>query len=142
MRRGTGFAAVLCLIAPWNALAQRAVDPGNQGERIYAIVPMVGTGRGDDPRRPLFAPLRTPGARTTPADPVITGFRYELSANGQLALVEFIAGHPKAFDAIRGANRADVKVFERNRATVADLEREFRAHKPNFDGQKFLGGGR
>ena len=54
--RFTMLAVVVCLIPP-ALLGQRKVDPVFQGERIYAIVPMVGAGTASDPRRPLFAPV-------------------------------------------------------------------------------------
>ncbi len=105
---------------------------------------MIGTGRAGDARRPMFAPTPASGqreARATPAgETEITGFRYELSDDRRLALVEFTARHPRAFAAITSSTHPDVKVFARNTATVADVEREFRKHKPSFDAQKFLGG--
>ena len=68
---------VVCLlVAVGTAFAQHRVDPGNMYARIYAIVPMVGSGTGKIPgvrcsRRSLNRqPLRggtqqtTPGTRT------------------------------------------------------------------------------
>jgi hypothetical protein len=129
-------ALLVCLGTPLSSLfAQRKVDPAFQGERIYAIVPMVGAGTARDPRRPLFAPVH--GERSA-----ITGFTFQISDDGRSALIELIARDKQAFQSLLTANRADVKVFERGKSTIADLEREFRKVKSGFEGGKFLGGAR
>lgn len=98
-----------------------------------------------DPRRPMFvpAPVRpVQGAvAVAPSQPQITGFRYELSADGQYALVEFAARDAQAFAPIVNANRADVKVFRRNAADMAEVEREFQKLKPGFSAGKLTEGG-
>lgn len=38
--------------------AQRRVDPRNAYQRIICIVPLVGKGTADDPKRPQYAPWR------------------------------------------------------------------------------------
>src|SRR5260370_39186903 len=44
-------------LLPFCALfAQHRVNPTQLHERIYARVPMVGTGKYGDPRRPMYAP--------------------------------------------------------------------------------------
>lgn len=96
---------------------------------------MVGAGTARDPRRPLFAPL--PGERTA-----ISGFTYQISDDGQSALVQFVGRSRADFGAVFSANRADVKVFERGKATLAEVETEFRKVKPGFDVRQFVGGGR
>jgi len=72
----------------------------------------------------------------------ITGFSFQVSDDGKTALVELIARDRQAFQGLLTANRADVKVFERGKATIAELEREFKKVKPGFDGGKFVGGAR
>jgi hypothetical protein len=60
-------------------------------ERIYAIVPMVGSGAWDDPKRPMFAPVplqMTPGSRTG-----ITAFHHVESDDGNFALIEIVAAN-------------------------------------------------
>ena len=72
---------VISLLAQLASAQFRPVDPRQTHERILAIVPMVGTGRGpDDPKRPLFAD-----------PPNLIGYHAELSDDGQYALVEFVA---------------------------------------------------
>jgi hypothetical protein len=59
---------VVCLLVVVGlAFAQQSVDPGSMYARIYAIVPMIGSGTWDDPTRPMYAPVpqqMTPGSRT------------------------------------------------------------------------------
>lgn len=96
---------------------------------------MVGAGTASDPRRPLFAPL--PGERST-----ISGFTFQISDDGQTALVQFVGRQRIDLQTILSANRADVRVFDRGKATLAEVEIEFRKVKPGFDVRQFVGGGR
>lgn len=106
---------------------------------------MMGDGK-TTARRPMFAPIPAPWARGAapppPSDTEITGFSYVLSADGKYALVEFVARHPKAFDALRNSRLPDVKLFPRNQAGLAQIETEFRKLKPGFDVNTFRGGAR
>ena len=82
-------AAVLGATAP--ALAQYRVDPKSRGERIIAVVPMIGSGTVTDPRRPLFA--------STPWQPNPSGidrFSYQPSDDGRYAIVEIVASDKAA----------------------------------------------
>lgn len=93
---------------------------------------MVGAGTAGDPRRPLFAPL--PGERSA-----ISGFTYQISDNGQSALVQFVARSRADFQSLLAAARADVKVFERGKATLDEVQAEFRRVKAGFDVRQFAG---
>ncbi len=94
---------------------------------------MVGAGTASDPKRPLFAPL--PWERSG-----ISGFTYQISDDGQRALVQFVARSRGDLQAIAGSARADVKVFERGKATLDEVQTEFRKIKPGFDVRQFVGG--
>lgn len=116
---------------------------GVDGERLLAVVPMVGAGTPADPRRPLFAPagpvVVSGDARAASAG--ITGFSYVVSDDGRMALVEFVARDAGAFQAIVRSGRADVKTFERGKATLVQAQEEFRKHKPGFEIGRFVGVG-
>ena len=118
----TALTCVLC--AP--VFGQYRVDPGNRGERIIVVVPMVGSGAPGDPKRPLFAPLpdemRTSG---------IQEFRYQLSDDGKNAIVEFVARDRVALDKIVKDNRT-VKAFEKGKDKKDDIETEMKKHKKDF----------
>lgn len=101
-----------------------------------AVVPMVGDGTPASPRRPLFAPI---GARVSgePAIAGITGFQYQVSDDGRLAIVEFTARNRSVFAQIVSSARADVKSFEPGRISEAALVTELRKHKRDFDFKQF-----
>ena len=126
-------------------LAQPA--PGNQVyERILCVVPMVGKGTWEDPRRPMFAPTReeTRNKRQT-ATPVtgkdrylntsaeIIGYHFQVSDDGKFALVEFYASDNKAFSSILASRGPNVKVFERGKSEKTDVEEEFKKYKRDFN---------
>ena len=128
------------LLAASFALGQSSVPPEFQGHRIWATVPVIGTGKPGDPFRAMF----TQGPPSTPRgqarverkfDPKIdfTSVQVYYSDNGKTALVEFVADHPDAFKEILASKDPRVKVFERGKTTKQDVEAEFRKHKPNFD---------
>ncbi|MBK9171351.1 MAG: hypothetical protein IPM24_28390 [Bryobacterales bacterium] len=99
------------------------------------VVPMVGQGTAEDPRRPAFVP-----APPRPGDAVaertdlagILGFTAIVSDDGRFALVEFVAEDPEAFRAIRTDARV-VKAFEVGKARREDIETEFRKHRKDFE---------
>jgi hypothetical protein len=106
-------------------------------ERLLCVVPIVGTGTPDDPRRPMFAPL--PGARKavenaddSPAAEGIIAFSFEESDDGRYALVEFVARDRAAFDRITKDKSSDIKVFREDKDQRDEIEREFRKHKRSF----------
>jgi hypothetical protein len=130
-------------LLPFCALfAQHRVNPTQLHERIYARVPMVGTGKYGDPRRPMYAPnpdsprpILLTGQKPTP---VITGFSYQLSDDGKFALVEFVTPNKSAFNTILADAKADITgvnltIFERGKATREQIETEFRKYKKDFD---------
>jgi len=129
-------AAVALLLVAGQALAQPRVAPRHLYERLLCVVPMVGKGTHDDPRRPLFAPLPQ-AIRATGQQPQIIGFTYQESDDGKFALVEFVARDRKALAPMLTDPRSDIKVFEKGKANRDDIEREFRKYKKDFDLDRF-----
>jgi hypothetical protein len=118
--------------------AQQRVNPRNIHERIWCVVPMVGSGTPEDPRRPLFAPV--PGAPgEQPSRDGIIAFTYQESDDGRFALAEFVALERAAFTEILAERdrRADVKVFVKGEARRSDIETEFRRWKRGFSFDRF-----
>lgn len=124
-------------------LGQQRLDPNLVYERLIAVVPMTGSGTANDPRRPMYVPVRAPG-ETLVAEAVepdgsaerrlrqgILGFSYVLSDDEQFALVEFVAGSRSAFKEIQADT--SVKAFVKGRSKRVDIEREFRRYKQNFN---------
>ncbi len=121
--------AAVLVITLGVAHAQPRVPLTNTYERLICVVPMVGSGTAQDPRRPLYAPVR--GA--TLAGEGIIGYAAQISDDGKSAVVEFVARDRSAFEQILNENRADVKVFVKGRAKKADIERELRQYKKDFN---------
>lgn len=77
--------------------AQRNVSPENLYHRVYAVVPMVGSGTPEDPKRPMLVPAPGQTGSMTGERPELLGFRMQMSDNGNFALVEFVFQSPVAF---------------------------------------------
>jgi hypothetical protein len=77
--------------------AQQNVSSEFNYHRVYAVVPLVGTGTSTDPQRPMLVPA--PGASQTEtggrAD--LLGYQMQLSDNGKFALVEFVFQSPVSY---------------------------------------------
>jgi hypothetical protein len=133
---------VVCLlVAAGSAFAQQRVDPSGMYARIYAIVPMVGSGTWDDPKRPLFAPIpqqMTPGNRTG-----ILAFNHVESDDGKFALIEIVAASRPQLALITAqmnaqlATTAGFQLFDRSTTSAATVQSVFQALKKNFDITKF-----
>lgn len=112
------------------ALAQRAVDPKFTYHRVICVVPLVGSGTAEDPKRPRYAPL--PDAQA-PND--IIGFAYLPTDDGASAVVEFVArtraGLQFLFD------DQSIKPFELGRVAKDDIESAIRQQRKDFDLNKF-----
>jgi hypothetical protein len=112
------------------ALAQRAVDPKFTYHRVICVVPLVGSGTAEDPKRPKYAPL--PDAQV-PND--IIGFTYLPTDDGASAVVEFVArtraGLQFLFD------DQSIKPFELGRVAKDDIESAIRQQRKDFDLNKF-----
>jgi hypothetical protein len=133
--------AVLFAASVFPLLAQRRVQMRNMYERLYLVVPMVGSGTAEDPRRPMYAPLPAhPGVDASaqrsdaqPADSGIIAFAFQESDDGAYALVEFVARDRAAFKLILEDRQPNVKVFEKGKSKKGDVEQEFRKYKHDFD---------
>ena len=132
-------AAVVCLLGLIHAVhAQPRVDPRNTYERCYAIVPLIGKGTLDDPKRPMYAPA--PQSRNSTSRAGILGFTHVMSDDGKFALVEFVARDRTAFQQIlsdAAAPGASVQAFVKGLHKQADVETVFKQFKKDFDFAKF-----
>jgi len=120
--------------------AQEKVDAGLAYNRIWVVCPMIGSGKGNDPKRPLFAPspaefqAAVRSARATPSKSRdgILAMQFQVSDDGKTALVEMVAVNADALKPILSSKAAGVKVFQRGKNTQAEVEAEFRKYKANF----------
>ena len=126
--------AGLLLVAALGS-GQRKVDPKNTYTRIICVVPMVGTGTANDPRRPQYAPWPPPSASQTGSRSTILAFTQQVSDDGKSALLELVALDRSAFQAI--LNDKQVKVFVKGTDKKDDIEKELKKYKKDFDLDKF-----
>jgi hypothetical protein len=128
--------AFLLAVSGSALFAQHKVQMRNMYQRLYLVVPMVGSGTDADPRRPMYAPLppqRGAEAGAQPAASGIIAFVFQESDDGAYALVEMVARDRSAFSQILADNRPDVKIFTKGVDSKDDIETEFRKHKSGFD---------
>jgi hypothetical protein len=133
---------VVCLLAcAWLSPAQQREDAGRMYERIYAIVPIIGTGTMADPKRPMFIPApgqRSPGDRTG-----IIAFNQVTSDDGTFALVEIVTATKADLASIKAQITAQipltpgVQLFDRNATLPSVVQAAFQSMKKSFDITKF-----
>jgi hypothetical protein len=111
-------------------------------ERVLAIVPMIGTGSVEDPRRPLFCP--TPNDFAKPPDPnhrpIIVSYRFEPSDDGRTAIVEYTGFDRVALSKVIKSEDPAFRRMDFDKSTPAEIDRELKKVKQNFDLQRFLNG--
>jgi hypothetical protein len=114
---------------------QRRVDPAAMYHRVYAVVPMTGTGKKDDPFRPMFvlSPSQmTVASATAVKHTGILSYQMHVSDDGKFALVEFVGATRADLQPILASTAAGATVFERGNATQAQIETEFKKYKKDF----------
>ena len=136
-------AITLALLSVNALIAQTRVSPEMMYHRVWAVVPLIGKGTSDDPRRPMFAPSRAELAETrkTGSRPGVISYSMQLSDDGKSALVEFVGATPADLKFIVNSRVPGVKAFERGVAKKADIEAEFQKQKRGFSLDS-LGGSR
>src|SRR5437868_5596582 len=127
-------ALMAVLLSLSTLFAQNRVSPEMMYHRVWAVVPLIGKGTSDDPRRPMFAPTRAELAENLKSGrrSGVISFSMQLSDDGKSALVEFVGATPADLKVIVNSRVPGVKAFERGVATKADIEAEFQKHKLGF----------
>lgn len=134
MKRILRFVTLSTVISITFLQAQNAVDRRNVGERIICIVPMVGEGTYEDPKRPLYAPKSEELSKDGSG---IISFSFEVSDDGKTALLELVARTPEPFKIIQQENRSDVRIFRKGLTTKEQIEAAFKVHKKDFKADSF-----
>jgi len=113
---------------------QQRVDPTMSYHRVLAIVPLVGSGTSSDPRRPMFAPAPSaaPASHTG-----IIAYQHQISDDGALSLVEFVAADRSAFAALFASTDPRVQYFEVGKSTPAQILAAFQLKKAGFSWATF-----
>jgi hypothetical protein len=110
------------------------------GEHLIAVVPMVGSGTIDDPKRPMFAPARQDIATATAAGqaPTILQSHFVMADDGVSAIVEFVAPNRKALKTILSAAAAgSIKIYDPAHNSVAEVNSALQKIKKGFNLYQF-----
>jgi hypothetical protein len=102
---------LLLLLVSIPAWPQRKVEPANSYHRVICVVPLVGSGTWDDPKRPMFAPLPSQMGRGKSG---ILAYYHEMSDDGQSAIVVFVAVDRASLQSILTTTVPSVQVFDAN----------------------------
>ena len=121
-------------VAPLN---HRRLAPENAYARVYAIVPIVGTGTKADPRRPMFVPGPPTAAAAIDRTGIIA-YQFQESDDGKFALAEFVTVARVGLAPILTSTDANVIFFERGQHTRQEIETAFQKYKKNFTFDKFM----
>lgn len=108
--------------------AQHAVPVNVRYHRIICVVPVVGTGKVEDPIRLQYAPVGLTHTRNT-----IFTYSYQLSDDKKSAIVEYVAADRAAFAEILADKNPNTRVFERGRDSRKAIEAELRKWKKDID---------
>lgn len=103
--------------------------------RLICVVPMIGSGRAQDPYRPLFSPNSPANANEAGSlneSSQIIAFQSVPTDDGKAAIVIFVARSYAAFKPILQDARV-IQAFERDRWTADDLTKQLQKFKKNFD---------
>jgi hypothetical protein len=127
-------AAALLSLSLSAVFAQNRVPPEMMYHRVWAVVPLIGKGTSDDPRRPMFAPSPAEKAVSlkTSSHSGVVSYTMQISDDGKSALVEFVGPTPADLKFIVNSTAPGVKAFERGVATKAEIEAEFQKYKVGF----------
>jgi hypothetical protein len=121
-------------VHPSISVSQQPVSPANSYHRVLAIVPLTGSGTHDDPVRPMFAPAPSAAA---PNRSGIIAWQHQISDDGTLAIVEYVAPTRAAFAALFASTDSRVKVFEVGLHTQAEMQAAFQQVKASFSFTNF-----
>src|SRR5581483_5386533 len=113
MRQYCCLFAVLVSLFTINAHAQHAANASARYFRVIALVPLTGTGIHDDPIRPEYAPISAGSSSTLSSSRSgILGWTFQITDDGKMAIVQFVAANHHAFDALLNDKRPNVRVIE------------------------------
>jgi hypothetical protein len=107
------------------AWSQRKVDPANSYHRVICVVPLIGSGTWEDPKRPMFTPTSSQLGRGKSG---ILAYYHELSDDGQSAIVVFVAVDRASLQPILTATAPSVKVFDISNPVQASTSTGVAAH--------------
>jgi hypothetical protein len=110
------------------------VDARLTGERFLLVLPLIGDGTSEDPKRPMFTPA---GNEASP----IEAYSWTPTDDGRLAIVLLVVNHPDKLQSIIADQRV-VAAFQKGKQNRAVVEQAIKKLKRDFSLADFLGGAR
>jgi hypothetical protein len=129
MRRYSVVLAILLTFFCESLSAQHAVDASQGFNRLICLVHLIGSGTVSDPRRPEY----TPAPGTAPSRSGIIAWSFQITDDGQMAIVHLVAADRNALQAVLADTRPEIKVFEVGKATRQQFETEMGMYKAGFN---------
>ena len=105
----------------------RAVDPTARYHRFICLVYLTGSGKKDDPQHPEYTPAAIDPGRTG-----IIAWSMQVTDDGKMAIVHYVAVDRKAFAPILADKRAEIRVFETGVDRPEKIEAELKKFKKDF----------
>jgi hypothetical protein len=126
------FAAVFVIFVTLfsgTVFGQHAVDPSQRYHRLICLVHLTGSGTSGDTIRPEYVPVSLdPDSRSG-----ILAWSSQISDDGRMAIVVYVAADRKAFETILTDKRSEIRVFEIGKHDRKTIETELRKYKKDFD---------
>jgi hypothetical protein len=116
------------------AWPQHRVDDSNSYHRIICIVPLIGSGKWDDPKRPMFAPVASQIGRGKSG---ILAYYHEMTDNGQAAIVVFVVADRAVLQPILTSAVSGVQVFDLNATSPLAAQAALTSVRKDFDWKRF-----
>ena len=133
-------AVLFCLFSYHTWAAPARTNPYEAGEHLIAVVPMVGSGTNDDPKRPMFA-LASKDIASAMANhqaPEILQSHFIMADDGVHAIVEFVAPNRAALKQILAAASAGtITVYDPLQTSAAALTTALQKIKAGFNFYQF-----
>lgn len=107
---------------------QHGVDPAHRYHRLICLVHLTGGGTAADPVRPEYVP----NATDTPSRSGILAWSAQMSDDGKMAIVEYVAADRAAFASILADKRPEVLVFEIGKNDRNTIETALKVFKKGF----------
>ena len=122
---------LLLLLVSIPAWPQSKVDAANSYHRVICVVPLIGSGTWDDPKRPMFAPTSSELGRGKSG---ILAYYQEPSDDGQSAIVLFVAVDRASLQPILTTTAPSVQVFDISNPVQSSTSAGVAAHATSPSG--------
>ena len=128
-RNAAGFFAIFLIFSANSLFAQHAVGPTQGFHRLICLVHLTGSGTVADPRRPEYVP--SPGTALSRSG--ILAWSSQITDDGKMAIVHLVAADRTPLQGVLADARPEIRVFEVGKATRAEIEKEMRKYKADFN---------